>query len=149
MARYRESASESESKPFGGRVSAKAKNATAAQQAQQEYLSKHINSNGPKDIEKPHPLDFESYPSQALTNYSRKYNLGSESPSTINGYMLKSSIGKKTSSYKKHTKKVPTRELAATVKKHFINLPSRENEIITNFLYKVKNQEKDFKLSFK
>ncbi|CAH2354492.1 transcriptional regulatory protein Sap30p [[Candida] railenensis] len=148
MARNRESASESEAKTTTSRASAKAKN-SSVQQAQQDYIAKHVTSNGPYDGPKINPLDFENLPVESLIKYNRKFNLNSENPYTINGYMLKSEIGKKTISYKKNSKKNSSKELAATVKKHFQNLPCRENEVITNFLYKVKNQDKDFKLSFK
>lgn len=148
MARNRESASESETKTTTSRASAKAKN-SSIQQAQQDFIAKHITSNGPYDQPKINPLDFENLPVELLIKYNRKFNLNSENLYTINGYMLKSEIGKKTISYKKNSKKTSSKELAATVKKHFQNLPCRENEVITNFLYKVKNQDKDFKLSFK
>lgn len=148
MARTRESASESEAKSTGSRASAKAKN-SSIQQAQQEFLAKHITSNGPNDKKKISPLDFEVLPTSSLVKYNKKFSLSTQQPHTINGYMLKSEIGKKTDSYKKSAKKCTNRELAASVKKHFMALPCRENEVITNFLYKVKQQDKDFKLSFK
>lgn len=144
----RESASETESKATTSRASTKAKN-LSIHQAQQEFLARHITSNGPQDRPKIGPLDFDSLPRLLLVKYNRKYGLFSEDPYTINGYMLKLEIGKKTASYRKNARNTSPAELAAAAKRHFLALPCRENEVITNFLYKVKNQDKDFKLSFK
>ncbi|CAH6720756.1 transcriptional regulatory protein Sap30p [[Candida] jaroonii] len=150
MAKAKDSNSESETRN-PPRVH-KSRHAVAAQmQAQQEYLSKHINSNGPKDKPKIDPLDFDTLPIQSLNNYSRFYNLNQHAVS-VHADILYSEIGKKTSSYKKNLSKVSKIdkvELSSNVKKHFTNLPVKENEILTNFLYKVKNDNKAFKLNFK
>lgn len=146
---HKESASESEAKPVSNsRSSNKARNAVA-QAAQQEFLSRHINSNGPHDKPKVEPLDFMAFNEATLDKYSKQYNLDMPDTQTLNENILSSEIGKKTSSYKKsQINKISKIEKANSLKKHFMALPSRENEIITNFLYKVRNQEKDFKLSF-
>lgn len=147
---HKESASESESRqPTNSRASNKARN-TAAQAAQQEFLLKHINSNGPQDKPKPHPLDFNSLSDEALEKYNKKYDLDYPAPLSINGHILSSEIGKKTFTAKNISgNKISKPELSNNLKKHFLALPCRENEIIANFIYKVNNQEKDFKLSFK
>lgn len=146
---HKESASESESKqPGTSRASNKARNA-AAQAAQQEILSKHINSNGPHDKPKPHPLDFNSFSDETLERYNKKYGLNFPPPLSINSHILGSEIGKKTYTAKKNGNKISKPELSNNLKKHFLALPCRENEIITNFIYSVKNEDRDFKLSFK
>ncbi|CUM65302.1 uncharacterized protein PRCAT00002937001 [Priceomyces carsonii] len=146
---YRDNASEPEVKQAASsRSSTKAKNA-AAQQAQQEYLSKHINSNGPQDAPKVDPLDFYSFDCKTLDKYVRTYGLNLPPTMTIDGDILQSDIGKKTYSYKHSNKnRVSKLEQSNNVKKHFMNLPCRENEIITNFLYKANNQDTEFKLKF-
>ncbi|KAK6457923.1 uncharacterized protein RJT20DRAFT_2467 [Scheffersomyces xylosifermentans] len=157
---HKESASESESSKHnnsstnGGttKSSQKAKN-QAALQAQQVFLSKHINSNGPQDKPKVHPLDFDEFDEDTLVRYNRKYNLNLPNPISINNDILNSEIGKKTFSKRNKSRAnyggVTKPEMANHLKTHFLNLPTKENEIITNFLYKVKHQENDFKLTFK
>lgn len=146
----RESNSESESKaPIRGhRVK------TSSQQAQQDFLSKYIHSNGPQDKVKIDPLDFTQFSSEELNHYSAKYGLNYPECESLKSEILNSEIGKKTLSFKKKTRgrrveKIEKYELASGVKQHFLSLPVKENEVITNFLYKVRNQDKDFKLVFK
>lgn len=163
MARaYRESASESESgratvgNSTGAnnqpRATQKAKN-QANLQAQQSYLSKHIHSNGPQDFPKVHPLDFELFDDEVLIKYNERFGMGLPEPVSINDDILNSELGKRTC-YKKaqaslQAARVSKPDHAAHSKAHFMNLPCRENEIISSFLYKVKNQDKQFKLTFK
>lgn len=153
MARgHKESASESESTKYThpAKTLLKAKN-QAALQAQQLYLAKHINSNGPQDQPPLKPLDFERFDDATLVRYSTHYNMGIAPPMTVNGDILNSEIGKKTYSKRSgtHPAGVSKPELAAHLKNHFMSLPCKENEIVTSFLYKVKNQDKDFKLTFR
>lgn len=147
MAKYKDTASETETRQ--PRMS-KARTA-AAQQAQQEYLARHINSNGPQDRIKPEPLDFHSFSDQTLTNYNTRYQLNYPPIQSLNADVLQSDIGKKSQSYKKlkHIPKVTKAEYANNLKKHFINTSVKENEVIANFLYKVSNENNEFKLSFK
>ncbi|ODV98245.1 hypothetical protein PACTADRAFT_48040 [Pachysolen tannophilus NRRL Y-2460] len=147
------SASESESKQnekavSTSRASVKARN-QALQQAQKEFLAKHINSNGPQDKVIPEPLDFENLPNKSLRNYKKMYlkNHDIKDSLTMYGYLLESDIGKKSYSYK-HKDRIAKPELAALCKKHFMGMNVKESEVITNFLYRVKNQEKAFKLRF-
>lgn len=151
MARiHRESASESESKlPINSRSSNKVRNAVA-HAAQQEYLAKHIHSNGPHDKPKVDPLDFDAFDVDTLDKYSQVYNLGLPLTQTLNDDILSSEIGKKTYTYKRNQGyKINKPEKVHAVKNHFLALPSRENEIIANFLYKLRNEDKDFKLEFR
>ena len=153
MARpHKESASDSEAKGPGTatKTSQRVKNQQLLQQ-QQEYLSKHITSNGPQDKERTDPLDFESLDDSQLVNYNIKYELNLPLPIKVNEDILDSDIGRKTH-YKRNSKfagRISKAELASRVKNHFENFPVKENEIITNFLYKVKHQDEEFKLSFK
>ncbi|EGV63405.1 hypothetical protein PSN45_004315 [Yamadazyma tenuis] len=146
----RESNSESEAKQPTRGVRAR----TAQQQAQQEFLSKHINSNGPQDKVKIDPLDFNAFTADELNNYSKRYNLGFPECQSLKLDVLNSEIGKKTLSSKKHnkgkrTEKIEKYELSHNLKQHFLSSSVKENEVITNFLYKVRNDDKDFKLEFK
>lgn len=157
MARHKESASESELARLGNGVTTAIKGGAraktqAALVAQQHYLSKHINSNGPQDKPKTAPLDFEKLSDEQLANYNTRYQLGLPPAVTISEDILLSEIGKKTH-YKRHPTQmlggISKPELAGHVKNHFNSLPVKENEIITNFLYKVRHQDQDFKLTFK
>ncbi|OBA23941.1 hypothetical protein METBIDRAFT_10145 [Metschnikowia bicuspidata var. bicuspidata NRRL YB-4993] len=146
----KDSTSESESKAtLTSRAANKARNAVAAA-AQLELLSKHIHSNGPKDKPSIHPLDFQSFSEETLNNYLRKYSLNYPDVRSLNENILNSEIGKKTYSYKRatHGNKISKPELASNLQKHFTLMNIRENEVITNFLYRVKNQDKEFKLTF-
>ncbi|ODV80216.1 uncharacterized protein CANTADRAFT_89790 [Suhomyces tanzawaensis NRRL Y-17324] len=125
----------------------------AALQAQQMYLSKHINSNGPQDKPKVNPLEFEEYDDETLARYNQKYGLGLPPITTINSDILNSEIGKKTQSKRSKSRRargsITKQETSNHIKAHFLNLPCKENEIITSFLYKVRHQDSDFKLTFK
>lgn len=153
MARTRDTNSESEAKT--GVRAQKARNALT-QAAQQEFLARHINSNGPQDRIKLDPLDFGGMTEEQLNNYKHYYKLNLPECESIKGDILNSEIGKKTLSYKKQAKlskfkkitKVDKRELGNSLRSHFQSLPVKENEIITNFLYKVNHEDKDFKLTF-
>lgn len=148
-AQPRDSASESESKTgTTSRAANKARNAVA-QAAQLELLSKHIHSNGPNDKPKVNPLDFLSLDTTALHKYSHKNALNLPRIQSVNEDILQSDIGKKTFSSKKAalTSKITKPEFASHVHKHFMAAPCRENEIVANFLYKVRNGTKDFKLT--
>lgn len=148
----KESASESEHKGPAGtnKSSQRVKNQQLLQQ-QQQYLSKHINSNGPQNKPKIDPLDFQTLSDDDLVNYNLKYGLDLPLPVTVTEDILDSDVGRKTY-YKNNSKLaggITKPELANQVKNHFMNYPIKENEVITNFLYKVKHQDEDFKLSFK
>lgn len=141
------SASESEAKTSThSRASTKARN-VAALAAQAELLARHVHSNGPQDTKMADPLDFESYPETFLRKYKDHYNLTKKSCMSQEGYLLESEIGKKTQSYK-NKDRITKPELANAVEKHFSAQHPKESEIVTNFLYKVNNQDKAFKLNF-
>lgn len=147
---YKELASESEGRtPTGLRASNKQRNAVV-QAAQQEFLAKHIHANGAEETPRVHPLDFAAFDEKTLDRYSRKHGLEYPLAQTLNDNILHSEIGKKTHSFKKNSPyKIGKPELAHSLKTHFMALPCRENEIIANFLYTVRNQDKEFKLQFK
>lgn len=147
MPRAREPPSESEGKQPASRSANKARS-QVAQAAQQEFLARHINSNGPQDSPHVDPLDFASLLDKSLRAYINKHALHQPAPTSLNADILNLHIGKKSHSYKKSQTLAPKREVAEKLRDHFLALPVRENEIITNFLYKVKNQDRDFKLQF-
>lgn len=141
--------SESEGKAGSSRAANKARNAVAAA-AQLELLSKHIHSNGPNDKPRVNPLDFLSLSDEELRKYNKKHSLNLPGPQSLADNILQSEIGKKTYSSKKAavSLRISKPEYASHVQKHFMLLPCRENEIVASFLYKVKNEDKDFKLMF-
>lgn len=146
----KDSASESEGKPnTTSRAANKARNAVAAA-AQLELLSKHIHSNGPKDQQPIDPLDFSSMHEDALRRYNKKYDLQLPEVQSLNDNILQLELGKKSCSAKKaaRVQKISKQDLAMNVQKHFLAMNVRENEILAGFLYKVKNQKRDFKLTF-
>ena len=112
---HKESASESESNTnthtrhtagssSNSKISQKARNQLAFQQ-QQQYLAKHINSNGPQDKPKLQPLDFTTYSDTALLKYSERYGFHNFSRiDSLNSDILNSEIGKKT--YSKRSKRI-------------------------------------------
>jgi hypothetical protein len=85
------------------------------------------------------PMDFETLPLSALRKYRIKNKLAIRSPLSLNGYLLDSSIGKKTISYRNRTR-ASKYEIASQVKKHFVNQPVRETETIVDFVYAIKRQ---------
>ncbi|ODQ65586.1 hypothetical protein NADFUDRAFT_50872 [Nadsonia fulvescens var. elongata DSM 6958] len=93
------------------------------------------------------PMDFESLPLDSLRKYKTLYKLSTPSALSHDGFLLNSAVGKKTYSYK-HQNRVTKAELAAATKKHFMAQPVRESEIIVDFIYAVKNQDRAFKLQF-
>lgn len=130
------------------RTSQKAKNQQALQQ-QQSFLQKHINSNGPKDKPKIDPLDFERMDEATLLRYNDRYNINLPRPESLNSDILNSEIGKKTFSKRHNVEhRISKPEFANQLKSHFMGLQAKENDIITGFLYKVKHQNKEFKLTF-
>ncbi|KAL6942598.1 hypothetical protein ACO0QE_003781 [Hanseniaspora vineae] len=79
---------------------------TKATHAQQAYLrqlvAKHVTNNHPDLEQRPHPLDFENYSSDFLRRYKDKYGLPTKSDNmSLQGYLLGSELGTKTSSWKK------------------------------------------------
>ena len=73
---------------------------------------------------------------------------------TLQGYLLGSELGKRTISYKRNVSSVPGHritktEAASKIKKHFNSLSIKETECIPNFIYKVRNQKKKFKMEFR
>ncbi|KAI5964274.1 uncharacterized protein KGF55_002216 [Candida pseudojiufengensis] len=128
-----------------------------AQQQQQNFLQKHINSNGPRDKPRVDPLDFEKFSDKTLLLYKDRYNFNLSRPESLNSDILNSEIGKKTytkrnqlnqSRINTKNNKINKKEFANHVKNHFLSLNAKENDIITGFLYKVKHQDKEFKLTF-
>lgn len=93
-------------------------------------------------------MDFDTLPDRSLRRYKELYHLPVKDSMTMNGFLLGSELGRRTFSYK-NKDRVTKPELAGLVKRHVFSQPVKEAEIITNFLYKVNNEDKAFKLSFK
>ncbi|KAL3234528.1 Transcriptional regulatory protein SAP30 [Nakaseomyces bracarensis] len=175
MARGGNSNSESEStrRQHNGNNSNNASNTTSAgsnsqssrsnakqrlTQAQQQYIrelvNEHITNNDPTLIEKPHPLDFEKYSDDFIRAYKDRYNLDIPDHMTLQGYLLGSELGKRTISYKRNQETVPgaritKKEAVEHIKKHFESQSVKEADCVPNFIYKVRNQKKRFRMEFK
>ncbi|ODV85157.1 hypothetical protein CANARDRAFT_7806 [[Candida] arabinofermentans NRRL YB-2248] len=147
--------------PSASRSSTKQRNQMLAQQ-QKEFLAKYIHSNGPDDFEKPGPLDFSTWTESQLRKYRELYltpnQMISSDTKTFQGYLLEGSqLGENSESYIKNEtnkeKKVydyrTVDDLRANVEDHFNNhLNVKESEVIMNFIYSVKNENKKFKMCF-
>lgn len=167
MARNGNSNSESESRTRVSNVGTVGTTASAASRsnvkqrltaAQQQYLRdlsrKHITNNH-ADLEiKPEPVDFESYSDEFLRRYKDHYGIDAQDNMTLPGYLLGSQLGSKTYSYRQNQpadpqSRVAKRHLASQVSKHFTAHTVKEAECIPQFIYKVKNQKRRFRMEFK
>ncbi|CDO94690.1 unnamed protein product [Kluyveromyces dobzhanskii CBS 2104] len=126
--------------------------------AQQQYLKdlnhKNIHNNHPENKPLPNPVDFEEYSDEFLRQYKDKFQLNSADNLSLQGYLLGSRIGKHTYSAKRNQKNMPDaritkHKLAKSVKDHFENYNVREAECLPQFIYKVQNKKKKFRMEFK
>lgn len=127
--------------------------------AQQQYLKNLVNShitNNHPDIVNPkyNPVDFEHYSDEFLRNYKDHFNLNIQDNMTFKGYLLGSKLGSKTFSFERNRigkpdARVHKKELSEKVAKHFEAQPVKEMECIPQFIYKVKNQKKKFRMEFR
>ncbi|BAO38527.1 Transcriptional regulatory protein SAP30 [Kluyveromyces marxianus] len=126
--------------------------------AQQQYLKdlakKHIHNNHRKNTPLANPVDFEQYSDDFLRRYKDRFQLDTPDNLSIQGYLLSSNIGKHTYSYKRNHESMPDaritkQELARGVKEHFDNYTVREAECLPQFIYKVQNKKKKFRMEFK
>lgn len=167
MARNGNSNSESESRTRASNVATAGTTASAASRsnvkqrltaAQQQYLRdlnrKHITNNHPDLIPRPDPVDFESYSDEFLRRYKDHYGIDARDNLTLPGYLLGSQIGSRTYSYRQNHPdnphhRVTKRELASQVSRHFTAHTVKEADCIPQFIYKVKNQKRKFRIEFK
>ncbi|CAG99542.1 Sap30p [Kluyveromyces lactis] len=136
------------------RTSVKQRLSSAQQQYLKDLNKKHIHNNHPKNEPLPNPMDFEQYSDEFLRRYKDRFQLKSPDNLSIQGYLLGSRIGKHTYSAKRNQKNVPDarvtkQELAKGVREHFDNYTVREAECLPQFIYKVQNQKKKFRMEFK
>ncbi|VEU20052.1 DEKNAAC100271 [Brettanomyces naardenensis] len=129
---------------------------------QKEYVAKHVHSNGPQDFPVPDPMDFSRWTEEQLRKYRELYlnpnHVISPDIKTFQGYMLEANkLGESTESYIKNEQNADQNlydyrtheDLRNNVEDHFNNhLNVKESEVIVNFLYKVKNEDKNFRLYF-
>ncbi|KAG7698155.1 hypothetical protein KL930_001817 [Ogataea haglerorum] len=143
------------------RSSTKHRNQVLAQQ-QKEFLAKYIHSNGPQDFPVKDPLDFSSWTEEQLRKYRELYLNPSQiitpDVKTLQGYMLEGSeLGESSESYAKNELSSGTNmyeyrnrdDLRHAVEDHFNNqLTVKESDVIMGFIYRVKNENKKFKMYF-
>lgn len=110
----------------------------ALKQAQEEFLAKHINSNGPQDKEPIDPLDFLTLPVETLNLYRRKFNLEGV-PEAMTDYGAMLSTGK-TFTERSVVQRITKDQLAEAVKAHFLSQNVKETDVIANFVYTVHNE---------
>jgi len=92
-------------------------------------------------------MGWDDIPLSVLHRYRQAYHLPVPSASAPYRHtVLSSTIGKKTPS--RVQSRISRDALATAVRKNFNAQPIQENEVIVNFLYSVKNQDKKFRLRF-
>lgn len=126
--------------------------------AQQQYLKNlvttHITDNHPNIIHPvTNPVNFEDYSDKFLRNYKDHFNLNLPDNMTFRGYLLGSKLGSKTYSFErnkigKNDARIHKKDLSNEVKRHFDSVNIKETDCIPQFIYKVKNQKKKFRMEF-
>lgn len=97
----------------------------------------------------PGQMGWDDIPSNTLHSYRLAYRLDVPSASrNFNNTVLSTTIGKKTASRAGGKARCSRSVLATAVRKNFNAQPIVENDVIVNFLYSVKNQDKRFRLRF-
>ncbi|EPQ65464.1 BgtA-20316 [Blumeria graminis f. sp. tritici] len=99
------------------------------------------------------PLQWSSFESPILHAYRYDYRLNTPAAfhKSYNQMTLsKSSMGRMspTMASKKCDRRQSKDQLAAAVKKHFKSMGIVENDVIVEFLYKVRHQDKSFRMRF-
>lgn len=128
---------------------------TAAQQQHiKELLQRHVTNNDPRAKPLQDPHEFEHYSDEFLRKYCDRYGLDCPDNMTLAGYLLGSALGSKTQSWRKNKPgqpgaRVTKQEVALAVKKHFATQSVREADCIPQFLYKIKNRGRRFRMEFK
>ncbi len=129
---------------------------------QKKYVTKYVHSNGPQDTPVQDPMDFSNWTEDQLRKYRERYlnpnHIISPDIKTFQGYMLEENkLGESTESYIKNEENrsqnlydYRTREdLRNNVENHFkSDLNVKENDVIAGFLYKVRNEDKNFRQYF-
>ncbi|TVY82292.1 hypothetical protein LSUE1_G004456 [Lachnellula suecica] len=98
-------------------------------------------------------IDWASFDANALNNYRYGYRLNTPAAFShpYNHLILsRSPIGRMspTMARKKEQRRQTHEQLANTARKHFNNMGIVENEIVVDFLYKVRWQDKNFRMRF-
>ncbi|CAI4048841.1 hypothetical protein SKDZ_13G3880 [Saccharomyces kudriavzevii ZP591] len=137
-----------------GRANGKQRLTAAQQQYIKNLIETHITDNHPDLRPKSHPMDFEEYTDAFLRRYKDHFQLDVPDSLTLQGYLLGSELGAKTYSYRrntqeKHDKRIHKKDLANVVRRHFDEHSIKETDCIPQFIYKVKNQKKKFKMEFR
>ncbi|GME85680.1 unnamed protein product [Ambrosiozyma monospora] len=131
-------------------------------QQQKEFVLKYVHKNGPSDFPKKDPMDFSNWSVEQLRKYRELYlnpsNIISPDVKTFQGFMLENSkLGESTDAYIKNEMSKEQNvydyrtndDLRKNVEEHFNSqLNVKESEVITNFIYKVKNEDKKFRIYF-
>lgn len=124
---------------------------TAAQQAYiKELVRTHITNNHPNLKPQPHPTDISAYSDQFLRKYRDRYKLDCPDNYTLQGYLLGSTVGSQTVSQGKIQKdRVSRDKLVDVVSKHWNSVQYKEAVVIPQFIYKVRNKKRQFRMEFR
>lgn len=116
---------------------------------EKQTSSGSVNANGAHAHEGIEGMAWDDVPLSVLHNYRYAYRLPVPSASSsFRHIVLSSAIGKKTPSRARGSGRISREALATTVRKNFNAQPIQENEVIVNFLYSIKNQDKKFRFRF-
>lgn len=137
-----------------GRANGKQRLTAAQQQYIKNLIETHITNNHADLRPTSHPVDFEEYTDAFLRRYKDHFQLDVPDNLTLQGYLLSSKLGAKTYSYKRNTQeqhdaRIHKKDLANVVRRHFDEHSIKETDCIPQFIYKVKNQKKKFKMEFR
>jgi len=106
-----------------------------------------INANGSHAHEGIEGMGWDDLDVKTLHKYRHAYRLNVPSATRgFNNIVLSTGSGKKSPS--RVRSRISRDTLATAVRKNFNAQPIQENEVIVNFLYSVKNQDKHFRLRF-
>lgn len=129
---------------------------------QQQYLKElvktHITNNKPtfhhngtQDISQYHPFDSQlrKMDYSVLRKYSHRYQLNDDRDNvTLTGMLLQSPLGTHTITYTNQRNRVEKRSYVARCNEHYKQTSAKEMDSMAQFIYKVKFQDKNFKMSF-
>jgi hypothetical protein len=98
-------------------------------------------------------LQWSAFDSSVLHGY--RYDYGLNTPAAFNKsynqlILSRSPLGRMspTMARRKEQRRQSKEQLANTVRKHFNSMGIIENEVVVDFLYKVRHQDKNFRMRF-
>lgn len=155
-------------KTNGGKKHANNNNDSSRLNAQQQqYLKElnktHITNNKPSFSHMGNTSDLSTYRSfdkqlrmeddTIIRKYSHRHHLNENKDNvTLTGDLLNSDLGQRTMTGRRSrdiaSARVDKKSFVDNCTTHWQNQPAREMDVMSQFIYKVKHQKKDFKMTF-